>query len=390
MSSSTKIIIPAVLLILLIVIIVPIIIVATSLGGFISKGTGSGGSGRGCTISDQSFSDVSITADTIVLSSGKSAAQTLEDKYSNAATNDQYVRQVFARGAKEGINPLMALATWAGEQTFSHPEKAFGYGYKDSGTIAGVTAWDTQLNGVYHALNQAKSASGYYTDPSGTDSFTRFYYNYTTAMKNAYSQAGNMWNLNDDPVSARLGVFKLLAPQMIHCQQNSSIVAGKGNNGVPLLKQANYTQFYGQTTHKISDAGCCVVAAAMVLDYYGFNVDPVAIGNFSYDHKCYSGNGTDTACLFKALAGKYDGLTYKDIGNNWDQAISYLQAGKPLLAHGKGSAPFTKGGHCIVITGYDSNTKMFNINNPANTGDGPYSQSQLTAAHITGMYYLGQ
>ncbi|MEX1123565.1 MAG: C39 family peptidase [Patescibacteria group bacterium] len=379
-GSATTYILIGVLLIAIGLIVAPILLIGTYLGGHLDKATGAfGPSGLGCFIADSAFTDTSIVA------KQDSVIAQITAKWPAAKTNEKYVKEVFTRGEKEGINPLIPLAIWAGEQTFSHPEKAFGYGYKDSGIIAGVTNWDAQLNGVYNSIDDTINNTGNYTNPTDGNRFTRLFYNYTTAMKNAYSQAGNSWSENFPVVSARLAIFRLVNESSITCQQNTLLAsATTGNDGVPLYKQANFPQKYGLGT--IASSGCCTVSATMILNYYGINVDPVTISNLSYENGFYAtkvnpdtgkveGAGTNHLDFYPFLANKY-GLRLENLGVNWDKALNSLKNGQPIIARGAGAEPYTTSGHCIVLTGYDSATGMVRVNNPA-SGDGPYPLNYL-------------
>ncbi|MCR4277989.1 MAG: C39 family peptidase [Candidatus Berkelbacteria bacterium] len=352
------------------------------------KPTG-GGTGLGCIVPDQYFTDTSLA------NNPDGVIARLGGRYPAAKTNETYIREVLSRGQQEGINPVIPLAIWAGEQGFANPEKAFGYGYRDSGTISGVTAWSAQLDGVYRSIKLAVSSKTPYDSPEGTNNFTRLFYHYTTAMRNVYQKAGNSWNENTQysdgsyPVKNRLAVIRLLLPQQIECASTTLAGTNNGNDGVPLFKQGD-SKYAGQPYDgsTISRSGCCTVSAAMVLRFHQIDVDPISISAYSASHGYYTlGQGTDHAGLYKKLAGQYN-LEFENLGTNWDKTISYLKQGKPILARGEGAEPYTSGGHCIVITGYDERTGMVRINNPAR-GDGPYPLSTMKAL-TTVMYFLGR
>lgn len=373
---SAVIVIVAALVIILGVIIFPIIIVGTYLGGGLDKATGMGGpSGYGCFVSDNAFTDTSITTNKEVIISQITA------NWPNAKTNERYVREVFDRGLVEGVNPLIPLAIWAGEQGFANPEKAFGYGYTDSGTLPEVTSWEAQLDGVYSRIKLTLNNSAPYNKPVDGNRFTRLFYNYTTAMKVVYEDNGNSWNEEgtytdgSKPVKARLAIFRLVAESQITCQARTLLAGARtGNDGVPLYKQADYPQAYGSST--IAASGCCTVSAAMVLNYYNLGVDPVIMSNLSATNGFYVvGEGTNHAGFYQFLITRYP-LKLNSLGTNWDQALNSLKNRKPIIARGAGAEPYTSGGHCIVLTGYDEATQMVRINNPA-SGDGPYPLNQL-------------
>jgi len=317
----------------------------------------------------------------------------LSSRYKSAKVNEKYIREVLSRGKSEGINPAIPLAIWAGEQTFSSPEKAFGYGYRDSGTIRGVTEWAAQLNGVYRSIRSAIEGKAPYDDPENTNTFTRLFYHYTTAMRVVYQKSGNSWDENVSysdnsfPVKNRLSVIRLLSPEQVECNATVLVSAATGNDGVPLFKQgdARYgSKPYASST--IKKSGCCTVSAAMVLSFYNITADPVSVSDYSASHGYYvPGQGTDHASLYKSLADSY-GLRFENLGTNWDKALDYLKKGKPILARGEGAEPYTSGGHCIVITGYDKSSGMIRINNPSK-GDGPYTLTKLKSL-TTVMYVI--
>ncbi|OGD61764.1 hypothetical protein A3A71_00465 [Candidatus Berkelbacteria bacterium RIFCSPLOWO2_01_FULL_50_28] len=359
--------------------------------GPIAQATGAGGSGLGCFVADQEFSNISVAnnPDEIVVKLGA--------KYPAAKLNAAYIKQVLERGKKEGLNPLIPLAIWNGEQNFKNPEKAFGYGYRDSGTDKGVSNWDAQLNGVYRSTRLATQSQDPYDSPSGTNSFTRLFYHYTTAMKVIYENSGNSWDEEatykdgSKPLKNRLAVIRLLAPSQVTCQSVlvSGVSSGQGNDGVPLFKQGDYKNIDYAPGNSIAASGCCTTAAAMILRFYGkLDADPISISKFSYQNGAYvAGKGTDHAKLVPLLAKKYS-LNYEVLGNDWSRALTHLTNNHPLLAAGKGALPYTSGGHCIVITGYNAKTGELRINNPAK-GDGPYPLSQIKS-ETHALYFLGR
>lgn len=375
------------LVILLVGSMMPFILLGTFLGGGLDKATGAGSFGQGCFVRDAAFTDTSIVArKTEVIAQ-------ITSKWPNAKTNEQYINQVFDRGAKEGINPLIPLSIWLGEQTFGNPEKAFGYGYRDSGTIEGVTGWDQQLNGVYQILHKVLDGTAPYDTPVGNNRFTRLFFHYTTAMQYVYQNNGNAWNEEGEykdgskPVKARLSLFRLVANDQIECIQKTMVAGAKtGNDGVPLYKQGDFNQSYGSST--IAASGCCPVSATMVINFSGVNVDVVTVSNISASNGFYiAGQGTNHAGLFPFLAKRYD-LKFEDLGTNWDKILAKLKEGKPVIARGEGAQPYTNSGHCIVLTGYDEKTKQVRVNNPAK-GDGPYELEHIKRL-TTVVYYLGK
>lgn len=380
---AAVIIIVGVMVILIGAIAMPILIVGNWLGGGLDKATGAGGpSGYGCIVADKYFTDISITT------KQNEAINIITSNWPAAKTNEKFIKEVFERGKKENINPLIPLAIWAGEQGFSNPEKAFGYGYRDSGTINGVTSWNAQLNGVYKSIRDTINVSGNYVSPSDGNRFTRLFYNYTTAMRVIYQDSGNVWDEEakykdgSKPLKARLAVFRKAAPEQIACAQVLVAGARAGNDGVPLYKQGDFPQKYGSST--IAESGCCTVSATMVLNYLGVSVDPVTLSNLSASNGYYvPGSGTNHNGLYPFLANKYR-LNLSNLGTNWDRTLSALKKGQPVIARGQGAQPFTSSGHCIVLTGYDDKTGLVRVNNPA-SGDGPY-QLNILKKQVTVLY----
>ncbi len=219
--------------------------------------------------------------------------------------------------------------------------------------------------------------------------------------------SGRSWTKKDrkgqtgqDFSETRKYVSELVLPAFhkFYCTPTTSggpIAAGKGSDGVPLFLQCDSKwgdKTYGIPGHTICSSGCCPTAAAMVLQFSGINVDPVIVANFSYSHNFYKGNGTNHAGLIPALKKEY-GLAHGESMSlseeGWQKSLKLLQEGHPLIAAGKGKAPYSKGGHCIVLTGYDPKTDTVRVNNPsARLGNGPFPLGVIKQAHA--VYYLGK
>jgi murein DD-endopeptidase MepM/ murein hydrolase activator NlpD len=212
------------------------------------KGTGGAG-GNGCILADQYFRDTTLS------DNPEQVVAALVAKYSAAKDVTNNIKEILTEGKKRNINPVIPLAIWSGEQGFTHPEKAFGYGYKDSGTISGVTAWSAQLNGVYGAIDDAIQAKGNYIKkaPGADNAFTRLFFTYTTAMREAYLASGNTWDEEgvyqpdgSKPIKTRLAVIHLLTQNQLECSQNNTLLASTGANGCPVdQKIADATNGWG-------------------------------------------------------------------------------------------------------------------------------------------------
>ncbi len=206
--------------------------------------------------------------------------------------------------------------------------------------------------------------------------------------------SGRNWDEGQKIPLTKNYVENLVMPafKAFQCPVGSPGSPGQGNDGVPLFKQGDPRWgdlIYGFAPHTISAAGCGPTAAAMVLSYAGVSVDPPTVANFSYQHGDYQGKGTSYS-LFDHLTKNYN-LTGQRL-KSWDDVTKYLQNHQPVVVAGKGSGPFTANGHFIVLTGIDNNN-LVRINNPANTGDGPYPLSLIEAevkADNGFMYYLGK
>ncbi len=154
---------------------------------------------------------------------------------------------------------------------------------------------------------------------------------------------------------------------------------------VPQLSQNNPRWAnvpYGPKT--ISCAGCGPTSAAMVLRYYGYQVTPPEIGALAVKNGFYEGKGTEWA-FFPFAAKKYglqfdpyfeyDPVTADPLDRDayWKRIVQHLQAGHPVILSGKGPAPFTQGGHFIVLTRANSNGTI-RVNDPNDeNGDYPIS-----------------
>jgi|GEM_PF-4538756 len=135
-----------------------------------------------------------------------------------------------------------------------------------------------------------------------------------------------------------------------------------GSNGVPLFRQFDPrwgSKSYGCGGTTIRTSGCGTTSAAMVLTYYGINVTPAEVTEFSLanGHRV-CGSGTAPS-LFPALAAKY-GLKYKSV--DWPEIQNALKNNMPVIA-AMDDHEFSSGGHYIVLTGFDANGEIL-INDP--------------------------
>lgn len=163
--------------------------------------------------------------------------------------------------------------------------------------------------------------------------------------------------------------------------------SGQGCGNVPIFKQCDSqwgSNSYACGGTSICSSGCGITSAAMVLKFYGKNVDPATMAQDAM------ANGGRVSCIgtdhnwFPKVAKEY-GL--QDENNiSWDRAMTLLKQGKPIIVSGQGPRPFSSGGHFIVLTCYNSDGTIA-VNDPAHT-DTNYSESLLKQYQhfITAMY----
>lgn len=239
------IIVVAALILMLFASIMPFILIGSFLGGGLDKATGSSPAG-GCTIPDNYFTDTSLA------NNPDDVIKKLAEKYGDRIPKvEKNIREVLTMGKERGLNPAIVLAMWNGESSFRQDllSSAFGYGNTDSGIISGTQAWEAQLKGIYSRLERARDNGELYTSPEGADMLTRLWFNYTTALKEAYKKAGNSWvektsvevggRTYDDPVGDRMVILRLLVPDQLSCR---TVVSGATYSGDGLSTCAGVTQ----------------------------------------------------------------------------------------------------------------------------------------------------
>jgi hypothetical protein len=172
----------------------------------------------------------------------------------------------------------------------------------------------------------------------------------------------------------------------------SAGASGTGQNNVPLFKQC--VSPWGNNAYNkpngdrktVCSSGCGPASGAMVLKFYGKNVDPGIISSFSLRNGGRANTGTNHS-LFPKLAREY-GLQYERIG--FTKAEKVLQSGQPLILSVKnlyynGKTRFS-GGHFIVLTGIEGN-KIF-INDSSGVNVTSISMSALKQAFRAGIHYI--
>ncbi|MEI8187494.1 MAG: C39 family peptidase [Candidatus Saccharibacteria bacterium] len=146
--------------------------------------------------------------------------------------------------------------------------------------------------------------------------------------------------------------------------QTASSSNGCGGAGV-----ANFV-FYDQCDPKWANAhydsspsgkgticanGCGATSVAMIVATLSDkSVTPVESANYSMSIGGYI-SGAGTSFSYFAKGPEHWGLKTTQLGTDMSKAISVLQGGGLVIAGGNGAAPFTTGGHVIVLKGIASN-----------------------------------
>jgi len=126
----------------------------------------------------------------------------------------------------------------------------------------------------------------------------------------------------------------------------------------------------------ISSSGCGTTSMAMVLRSFGNDVTPVDTSSYSVANGFRTDNNGTAWSFFNSIGKKY-GLTTNDIGSSINSAVDYLNKGYPVIASGKGSKPFTSGGHYVVFSGTDNQGNIL-VNDPNDKGASTkYSKDNL-------------
>lgn len=156
----------------------------------------------------------------------------------------------------------------------------------------------------------------------------------------------------------------------------SQIDSAITRNDVPVFHQtdprwAEITYgFKGQGT--IGSSGCGPTAAAIVLKFYGKDVTPQSVAAVAAQQGYRVSCGTSHA-FFPYIAEQHGLKSKPNIG--WSEVITELRAGRPVILSGRGSRPFSRGGHFIVATNINDDGTI-GVNDPAGR-DGDYEESIL-------------
>jgi len=193
--------------------------------------------------------------------------------------------------------------------------------------------------------------------------------------------------INPDLIRFAALHIKIVNPSFISTENSISVVTEadlqaphQGTNNVPLFKQYDYQQPYGQCG-TIKSSGCGPTSMAMVMKFYGASVDPLVVAN-SFVANGYRAcpadscacNGTAYSAFTQSSLLGPSGLRGEDLHKNRDRIIELLRGNLPIIvvvgpaaqgidAHGN-SVSFTNGGHYIVLTGIGPNGNIL-VNDPA-------------------------
>lgn len=195
-------------------------------------------------------------------------------------------------------------------------------------------------------------------------------------------------NLLELPLSSYL-IQAVDEDQLVDQDGTSAI----GNNNVPLISQYDYPNVPYKPN--VANAGCGIVATAMVLKFYNQNLPPEKqipaikvedLAAYSMSNG-FRNPGAGTADGFWRSLAKTKGLQVDDSfarakplsTKDWDKILSYLKAGKPVIVSGAGGtgtyirkngktgckgSPFSCGGHFVVLTGINADGSI-NVNDSA-------------------------
>lgn len=158
---------------------------------------------------------------------------------------------------------------------------------------------------------------------------------------------------------------------------------GAGFNNVPIFKQGQspwgtspYGDCGGHAGHaSYAYSACGATSLAMVLKFYGNNVDPYIVGNFAVQNGYRTcGKGTNAGIMTTGVSKGWPNMVGERV--SVQRAIELLKEGKPIVLATPNSATcYSRGGHYIVATGIDDQGRV-RINDPATCGrrsPGPYN-----------------
>ena len=103
-------------------------------------------------------------------------------------------------------------------------------------------------------------------------------------------------------------------------------------------------------SRKLWENGCAIISLAMVDAYYGGPTSPQSIARWAGD--TYYLHHQGTAWSIYHDFGEHFGYQVTDLGNDFTQAMHHIQSGHPVIV-AVGPGAFTRGGHVMVVRGYD-------------------------------------
>jgi hypothetical protein len=143
----------------------------------------------------------------------------------------------------------------------------------------------------------------------------------------------------------------------------------------------------GSGSKTICSSGCGPTSFASILATLGFNVTPADVADVAGKMGMYEYDVGSKHEITQRLAAHYD-LSYQSVDpKSVSQINSLLNSGYKVHIVGKGSMPYTSGGHYVAIMGVDSNGNWI----VADSGHGQanavatYSPNQI----VSGGYYAG-
>lgn len=204
----------------------------------------------GCYFPDAAFTAVKTTSADDVLKK--------LSKYKNLQGKKTQVQKIIDKANQNGLNYYIFLDMWSGEQSFGNDEAAFGCGVYGGENRA--KGFDNQLDCATKVMLDAVNNRGEYTEPTGKDIFTRFFYNYVGGMKAYYQQYGYVAG----PENPRVVLHKILAPEEVICSAGSNSGPGLalvGDKLYPPLgdKMTNGSSSGNHLTWSCHECKCCAV-----------------------------------------------------------------------------------------------------------------------------------
>lgn len=143
----------------------------------------------------------------------------------------------------------------------------------------------------------------------------------------------------------------------------------------------------GENDKTIKSSGCGPTSAAMVVSSLtGKYVDPVTACDYSQKNGFKHANVGTSWDFFRSFGNQY-GVEFKSTGTDANSIKAALSQRIPVILSGRGSAPFTSGGHFVVGAGLSPDGQIL-INDPNyESRSVPYSLSSVlskTAGAWTG------